>query len=192
MKKDFFASKKVKSPAFVALAAGQHLVRIARYAIVDSLTNYDGSEKENDKPWDVPTPQLAVTIVAAEEGKSGAITHRLNGLGFKRFDELTEKEQKSGKFQDLEGYACIENEDGLIERVEDPVRTEACDNILMQFMASINAKQDAEVLEELDRAIIEQTAFQVTVTVEDFDGKSQSRAGSFKKAAVAVDLDSDF
>lgn len=177
---NFFKSFKTEKPAFQSLTEGSHLVRISRVELITSFQKYDGSPKEKLPEWQNATPQLAVTVIAAEDGKSGAMTHRFNGCGFIKYDDLTTKQVKSGKFEEINGYACYVDKDNDTIRLESEEKTIACQNILNQFAAALQIKEGSDLMEALAVVIAEQTTFRADVTKEDYEGKDQYRLAKFK------------
>ena len=185
--KDYFSDFKVEKPEFQLLAEGEQLVRVIRRAVLNSFQQYSGQPKDELPEWQNATPQLVITVVAAEEGKNGGLTHRFNGCGYRKYDELSEKEMKSDKYENVEGYACYKDKDGDLVRETDKDRTKACSNILNQFAASLQIKEGEELMTGVDQAILDKTLFRVTVTNEVYDNKDQFRLSRFRAmAAVAV------
>ena len=189
-KLSYFKSKKVAKPKFMQLTEGKHIVRFTRVEEVGSFHNYDGSLKTDLPEWDNETPQLAVTMVAAEDGKSGGITHRFNGCGFLKYEDLSEKQLKTGKYVDIQGYACYEHKEGdqtFTMREESSENIEACDNILDQFSAAMGFEEDSDFYESLESAIAEQKTVEITVVSKVWDGKDQLKVERFKSASKVKD-----
>jgi hypothetical protein len=187
---DFFKSFKVSKPEFALLAEGEHIVRLLRIEPLNSFQQYNGQPKDELPEWANATPQLAATVVAAEEGKNGGLTHRFNGCGYRKYDELSEKEIKSGKYENIEGYACHKDADGDIVREEDPDRTQSCANIINQFAAAMRIEEGEELMPALEKAIQDQVLFRVTVINDPYDGKDQLRLTRYRSvSAVAVEDD---
>lgn len=185
---DYFNDFKVEKPEFQLLPEGEQLVRVIRRTVLNSFQQYSGQPKEDLPEWQNATPQLAITVVAAEEGKNGGLTHRFNGCGYRKYDELSEKEMKSDKYENVEGYACYKDKDSDLVRETDKDRTKSCSNILNQFAASLRIKEGDSLMEGIDNAILNKTPFRVTVTNELYNGKDQFRLNRYRAAAaVAVD-----
>ena len=144
---DFFLSKKVEKPQFNLLTAGEHIVRLIRYEETDSFSQFNGEAKSKVTAWKEATPQLAITVVAAEKGKSGGLTHRFNGLGYVKMKDLNDEQRESGMYEDEGGYACTLNEDGILVREISPEATKACNNILNQFAGPQAATADTMALD---------------------------------------------
>lgn len=183
---DFFLSKKVERPQFNLLAAGEHLVRVIRAEETDSFSQFNGEAKAILPAWKDACPQLAVTYVAAEQGKSGGITHRFNGLSYVKWNQLSDAQKESGEYEEHGGYACTINEDGLLVREVSPEGVKACDNILNQFASAIKAKEGENLGDAIQRAIAEQTVLRITVVNDEYEGKEQLRVQRFKAVAAAV------
>lgn len=185
---DYFNDFKVEKPEFQLLPEGEQLVRVIRRTVLNSFQQYSGQPKEDLPEWQNATPQLAITVVAAEEGKNGGLTHRFNGCGYRKYDELSEKEMKSDKYENVEGYACYKDKDSDLVRETDKDRTKSCSNILNQFAASLHIKEGDSLMEGIDNAILNKTPFRVTVTNELYNGRDQFRLNRYRAAAaVAVD-----
>ena len=189
---DFFKKFKVSRPEFALLPVGEQIVRLLRTEEMNSFQQYNGTPKDELPEWQNATPQLAVTVVAAEEGKNGGLTHRFNGCGYVKHDELSDKEIKSGNYVNVDGYACYKDDDKDLVRKESDERTQACANIMNQFAAALQVEEETDLLEGLNQAITEQTPFRVTVTNDPYDGKDQLRLSRFRsiaKVAVGDDFD---
>jgi len=138
-----FKSSKV---AFNQLVAGIYsMLTLVRVVITDSHSNFDGTEKETLPEWKDKTPQLAVTVTHPDP-KMGGCTHRLNLMGYVRFDDLSKEKRESGKWADVKGYA-VNIADG--KRREDDERTAQCESILNQFFNSVSTKNEEGNLEVL-------------------------------------------
>lgn len=125
-------------PEFVQLPAGWHRIKLANVIESDSFTQYNGTPKEKTYGWTDPCPQLIMTMVSAVKGIIGGITHRFNLLAYLKFDKLTEKQVASGKFHDINGYACVYNKkDDTYTRIIDDKGVQACDNILNQALYAL-------------------------------------------------------
>lgn len=171
-----------KAPEFQKLDEGDHTVRLASYKATDSFHNYDGTLKENLPEYKNSTEQLAITVVAV--GGRGGLTHRLNLDGYLRMSELSDKEIKSGKFVDIDGYACAKDpKSGDIIRLTDETRTKTCEGIMDQFFAAIGLPVGSGI-DELDQAIANKNEFVVKVTKEEYDGKDQYRIAGFRKVGA--------
>jgi hypothetical protein len=184
---DFFAGFKVSKPEFNLLSVGEAIVRMIRAEEVTSFQRFNGDEKVKLPAWKDATPQLAITVVAAEEGKSGGLTHRFNGRGYVKMSELSADQRKSGNYEDHEGYACSLNDDGLLVREISEQHTKECANIINQFANSLGIKEGQKLGKALSTAIADQTKFAVTVVNKPYEGKDQLRLERFKSlSAVTV------
>ena len=183
---DFFKSMQVERPEFNLLPVGEHIVRLIRFEETTSFSQFNGEAKKKDFGWADPTPQLAITVVAAEEGKSGGMTHRLNGQGYLKYNELSDEQKASGEYEEIGGYACTANEDGVIVRILSPEHTKQCRNILNQFAASLGAKEGENLGDVLTSAIANQTKFKVTVVNDEYEGREQLRLSRFKAVANVI------
>jgi hypothetical protein len=195
--KDFFAQMTVVPNEFQNLPEGENNVRMVRYQITDSKKNYDGSDKDKTTPWADVTPQIAITVVSATKGISGGLTHRFNGLGFTKFEELTPLQLEKGrvlsnkkvaKYENHEGYACYKNEQGQLVREVSAKHSESCKNILNQFASSLQIPEGTPLLDGLDAAVENGVEFKITVKEEMYEGKTQYRLTSPRaiKSAVAA------
>lgn len=177
-------SYQSKAPEFQKLEKGDHDVRLVSYKTIDSFHNYDGTLKPNLPAYTNPTEQLVITVVSAN-GKGG-LTHRLNMDGYVRFSELTEKEVKSGKFVEIDSYACAKDpKTGDLVRITDEARTKTCEGILDQMFAAMQIPVGSG-LDALDEAIQNKVVFNINVTSEKYEDKDQLRIGSFRKAKTSA------
>jgi len=199
----FLKSRKVGEVQFKKLDVGTAVVRLLNAEETNSFQQYNGTAKEAEKPWSDATPQVAITVVSAEAGKSGGLTHRFNLLGYVRHDELSDeqKTQKNAKtkelvFENLEGYACTMNSDGEMVRIVDDAKSTTCDNILNQFAHAIGMSKDDEFVDADGKlfadAIANQTKFQVTVVNKAYQDKEQLRLGSFKAYKEVAPVNAGF
>ena len=188
---DFFKDFKVSKPEFNLLPAGEHVVRMIRAEEVTSFQQFSGDEKINLPAWKDATPQLAITVVAAEEGKSGGLTHRFNGRGYTKMNELSKEQRDSGEYEDHEGYACSLNEDNMLVREVSEQHTKECANIINQFANALGIKEGTKLGKALTNAIANQTKFRVTVVNKPYQGKDQLRLERFK-AVTAETVKADF
>lgn len=188
---DFFKDFKVSKPEFNLLPVGEHVVKMIRAEGVTSFQQFSGDEKDELPEWKDATPQLAITVVTAEEGKSGGLTHRFNGRGYTKMDELTAEQVASGKYEDKKGYACSLNDDDLLVREVSEKHTKECANIINQFAAAIGANEKEKLGVALTRALAEGTQFRVTVINKPYAGKDQLRLSRFKVMSAAT-VDADF
>ena len=185
-KGDFFSNFKVSKPEFNLLPAGEHVVRIVRSESTTSFNQFDGTEKSDLPAWNDPTPQLAITVVAAEEGKSGGMTHRLNGRGYVKMSELTAEQLASGDFQDENGYACTINNENLLVRVVSEKHTQECANILNQFANALGIKEGSKLDKGIEDAKDKGTKFVINIVNKPYGGKDQLRIEKFKMYAAPV------
>lgn len=190
---DYFSSHVVAKPEFQLLPQGIAEVRLLRFEVLDSFTQFNGTVKDDDKlpEWIDPTVQLAITVVSAEKGKSGGLTHRFNGGAFAKYDQLSDEQRDSGNYENLGGYACKLNKQGKYERIPDPEKTKSCDNIMNQFANALRIPEGTLLLDGLAEARDDQRVFQVTVTNDEYKGKDQYRLSKFK-AVTPVAVNEDF
>lgn len=182
-------SYKSKAPEFQKLPAGDHTVRLVSYKATDSFHNYDGTIKENLPEYKNATEQLVITVVSTE-GKGG-ITHRLNLDGYLRYSQLTKKEVESGKFIEIDDFACAKDpKTGIVVRLSDEARSKTCEGILDQFMGALQMPVGSAI-EDLDIAIANKVEFVVKVTKDEYKDKDQYRIGGFRKKAVSVPAGGD-
>lgn len=180
-----FGEFKSSKPAFQALPAGEQTVALVAVQEVDSLHNPDGTEKaeEKRKGWADATPQVLITVIGITN--KGGMSHRLNGLGYKRFDELTDKQLSSGKYINVEGYACIKDAKQNIVRIKDDARTEQCKSILNEVFNALQIPEGSG-MEALAEAAAERRQMQVNVAADEYDGKTNFKLKKFRKPAVAA------
>lgn len=183
------SSYKSSVPSFQQLPEGTHTVRLVSYKETNSSLNYDGTPKASQPEYVDTTEQLAITVVSVD-GK-GSMTHRLNAMGYLKYEKLTDKEIKSGKFSNIRGYACAKNKNGQLERIVDETNTAACDNIIDQFMNAVGMGEGSSIDDLRDEAIAKQTPFNIVVVNDEYDGKDQYRIKSFKKVSVEEAVETD-
>jgi hypothetical protein len=181
--RDFFNSFTVEKPEFQLLGTGEHELRITRVEFVNSFEKYNHQPKDKEFEWKDAVPQMAVTVVAAEKGKSGGLTHRFNGLGYMKWDdpEITDKMRKTAL--NKSGYYCITDEEGDIVRVPSEKRSQQCKNIMNQFALALGIKEGDNLIEGINDAIANQKTFRATVINDPYMGKDQLKLAGFKASA---------
>ena len=181
-----FGGFKSEKPSFTQLPEGKLSLKLVAVILLNSFLNHDGTEKPADKRkgWADSTPQLAITVISADPAIKGGMTHRLNGLGYKTYDMLTKKQLESGKFQNIEGYACITDKDGNIVRVVDEAKTEQCKNILNELFSALGLPEGSGV-EELKAAAGVQAEFVATVVKDVYQDKENYKLTKYRKVRVA-------
>lgn len=175
---DSFKRGEVKRD-YQLLDNGQHVVSITEIEMSDDrhVGARDGREKAADKlpPWKDVLRQLIVQFVQKDEnGKIiGTIRHRYNERGFVRFDELPE-DQREGHFAaGEEGYA-VNEKTGM--RIEDPVRTAQCENILNELLAAARVPVGGHFTDAIGKTL------KITVYRENYNGKEVPKV----KAPTAI------
>lgn len=121
-----------KSSADV-LRPGEHAVRLMWAKSTNSFTDHKGANAEKDREWADPTPQILVQFGSDK----GVFMHRFNMRGYRSFDDMNEKEIEKHSIVNSGGYACKVDKDGDSLRVKDATKTEACSNIINDFLFKI-------------------------------------------------------
>jgi len=174
-----------KLPEFQKLPEGDNEVRLVSYKPTDSFHNFDGTLKDPLPEYVNATEQLIITVVGTDP-KKGGLTHRLNLDGYLRYSELTDKEIQSGKFEDVDGYACARDPKSKeLVRLTDEGRTKTCLGIIDQMFAAMQIPV-GKGIEALDGIITEHRPFIVKVTRGQYNDRDQYRIGAFKKAVVVL------
>lgn len=179
-----------KLPEFQKLPEGDNEVRLVSYKPTDSFHNFDGTLKDPLPEYANATEQLIITVVGTDP-KKGGLTHRLNLDGYLRYAELTDKELQSGKFEDVDGYACARDPKSKeLVRLTDEARTKTCLGIIDQMFAAMQIPVGSGI-EALDDVIAEKRSFVVKVTKGEYNDRDQYRIGAFKKVASVIKTTSD-
>lgn len=186
---NFFNNFKSSAPDYKNLGeVKDHPVRLVRAELTDSRTNFDGTEKENLPDYADATEQLACVFIS-EEGQ-GSIVHRYNGAGYVKFAELSEKQKQSGKFTEIDGYACIKKGQDFV-RIEDEEKTKACANIMSQMFDAFGLEAGSG-MEDLNTVIEERRVALITVSKEIWNEKEQYRVARLRKARKVMAQDEQF
>ena len=168
-----------RQPMSQLLKEGTHIVALRAYTECTSFDVLKNMQviglKEELPAWCNPIPVLAIQVA----GKDGVLTHRIHLEGERRTSELSDIELKSGKYEDVEGFACIRTKKGL-ERVKDESRTASCENILNSLLWALCQEEGISAQDILDNAIANKTMFEVTVVKEPWDTGDQFRISRFK------------
>lgn len=185
-----FGNFKSEKPSFTQLPEGKLSLKLVAVILLNSFLNHDGTEKPADKRkgWADPTPQLAITVISNDPLIKGGMTHRLNGLGYKTYDSLTKKQLESGKFQNIEGYACQVDKDKNIVRIVDEAKTEQCKNILNELFGALGLEEGSGVTELVAAAKV-QTPFVATVVKDIYNEKENYKLTKYRKMRVAISED---
>lgn len=153
------------------LDAGRHIVTIMSIVAAEAVPSH--------KQWSDPTPQAKVVF----KNENGMFTEWLNLSAYKRFSELSKKDQESGKyiartdpdFPSDKPYAVIKKT-GV--RVVDNDRTETAHGIIAQMIGACGFEKGTEV--EPDQLI----GKTLGIVVKD-NGNGKLRARSFYRADAA-------
>ena len=180
-----FVSEKPKANL---LAIGKHLVKIIRVVLIDSFMNMDGSAKEDQK-WSVQTPQIGVSF---QDDKGAVISMRLNGLGYMHSDDYDPEEMKEQGLIDVDGYACKELDDGKYERIVSEANTEACKNIMNQFLYACGVPEGTTLPDFIKTALEGEVELEIEVVANDYNPDKPSpevKSYSRKKETAEPTLD---
>lgn len=182
----FFATFVPEKIQVVTMGVGTHNVVVKQIVeVTDHDANLSGAKKEDYRFSNVHD-QLAVTFVRAD-GKPGIITHRINTMGWVRYDELSPKEQKACTKDPEKGYAIVKKTGA---RIEDPERTAKCANILNQFLNKLT-KNGVPVIDALieagglDADLIVGAECSITVEEKIYDGKASNRVTKIGKVTAS-------
>ena len=184
---------KVSENSVEILGAGEHeVVLIGIQELNDRMSDWNGTPKtENLPPWSDLTAQVGLKVA----GKNGVKAVRLSLQGYLKFEDLSDKQKKSGKYTPLnshnnvgaEAYACIENEDGEFERVESDNATAECMNIISRVAHAGGFDSETDILTALTEMVEEKIKFTVVVKEKTFAGKARTEITSFKKLSKQLE-----
>lgn len=175
------ASYESKQPSSQLLKPGEHDVVILGYTECtsnDELKALKVVGPKADLPsWINPVDCLAIWV----GNKTGSMTARQYLGGFQRYSELSDKQLKSGNYEDVEGFACEITKKGLV-RVEDPERTAVCFSIIDRLIWALGYPEGTNALVALDQAVANKTPMHVTIVAEPWeDGDDQLRIKKFTR-----------
>lgn len=167
------------------LEAGNHEVTIAEWKIMHSRIKWDGSEKTNLPPFVDPTAQLGI-MFRDSEGNVG--WHRFNVWGYKRWEDLSDVQQKSGDFEKVtfgaQVYACKQTAKGLV-RQKDTKRTNGAQSFIDQFMSACGHTGET-VGDALPVIMDNKEAFIVNLEDDEYDGDVSVKVAGFNKVKELV------
>lgn len=170
------------------LGTGEHVVSAVEWKVTHSRINWDGSEKDDLPAFVDPTPQLGLML----HNDEGVAWYRANMLGYKRWPELTEEQQKSDEYEKVifgsTAYAC-KRVKGQLVRIKDKKRTEDALSIVDQIMSAFGMTGH-KIGDAMDTVVGEGTKIRITISVEDYDGKPQIRVKNFAKVKEEELVDS--
>jgi hypothetical protein len=175
------ASYESKQPSSQLLKQGEHDVKLLGYTECTSFDEIKSlkviGQKADLPSWINPVDVLAIWVGNA----TGSMTYRLHLEGCLRYSELSDKQLKSGQYQDEEGFACEITKKGLV-RIEDPERTAVCESILDRFIWALGYPEGTNALEALDQAMASKSLFHINVVAEPWeDGDDQLRIKKFTR-----------
>ena len=130
-------NNKSRKSAINTLNEGTHDVRIINMVETDDQHRTFDGDAVSKEEWIDPCPQVASVF----GNKDGVYTHRFNCKGYKRFDELSAKDQKLCYAAGDEGYAVIAKTSC---RIEDPDRTDKCFRFLDDMCARTGLPEGSE------------------------------------------------
>jgi len=181
-----FGAFKSEKPKVNLLAVGKHIVSLVKVFMINSFMNMNGSMKD-DQPWDEPTDQLGITFV---NEKGEIISHRFNGEGFLHTDSVDPDEMIALGLVDLNGYACKDLGNGKYQRVTSEENSEACKNILNQFLWACGLEEGSTIQDLIDKK--DDLSLEIEVIETEWDGKTRKEIKSFRQTteeAVQAELD---
>ena len=119
------------------LGEGTHDVRIINIVETDDQHRFFDGDADEIKEWKDPCPQIGTVF----GNKDGVFTHRFTCKGYKRFDELSAKDQKLCDAAGDEGYAVLKKTSC---RIEDAERTDKCFRFLDDMCARTGLPEGSE------------------------------------------------
>ena len=175
------ASYESKQPSSQLLKQGEHDVKLLGYTECTSFDEIKSlkvvGQKSELPAWINPVEVLAIWVGNA----TGSMTYRLHLEGFLRYSELSDRQLKSGEFQDEEGFACKITKKGLV-REEDTERTAVCDSILDKLIWALGYPIKTNALVALEGAMASKKEFHINVVAEPWeDGDDQLRIKKFTR-----------
>lgn len=184
-----------KEPKSTLLPEGEHVVRLLSYLETDSMSSIKNGKPAGAKnrtwEWINAVPQ--VFILCGND--KGVAPYRLTMQGVTRYTELSDKQISSGKYVDIEGYACEKTKDGLVRLVDDE-RTDICERIFDHLLWSLGAPAGTPADQVLDTAITSKIEFKIKVvhdpwTNDSGDDVEQLRITRFERITSSGNSDVD-
>lgn len=133
--------------------------------------------KDKQFEWLTPTPQICLLIV----GENGSLVHRMSEEGYVAWTDLTPEEQASGKYVEVQGYACKQTKKGL-DRIVSPTKTATCANMISKFLFAVNG-QAGDV--DIDACIATKKQFIAVVARDQYQGEEHLIVSEFKPLVKA-------
>lgn len=167
------------------LGTGKHTVSIIDWKVLHSRIKWNGEEKETLPDFVDPGPQLGLML----GNDNGVVFYRGNLFGYDQWDDLTEEQKASGKFEKVpfgdRVYACTTNTQGNMIRRKNKKRTADAESYIDQLMSSINCT-GKDVAGSLDGAVENKAELVIEVKVEEYNGKPQHKVLNFNRASSAA------
>ena len=143
-------NRKTEKVSSKVLEAGEHKVKvISMTETTDQRADINSAIDEAKEGWKDATPQIA--IVFGSTSGAGVFTHRYNLKGFKRFSEMSEKEQKLCNVAGDAEYA-VSKKTGM--RIEDAARTAKAWESVDRLAANAGLPVGTELQEAIGREVI--------------------------------------
>lgn len=184
-----YFKQETAEPEFKDLTPGEYQVTIQGLKVLDSrIKDWKGTKKTNLPKYVDFTPQIGVRLVSVNG--EGSIVHRFSLLAFLKWDNLSQEEQESGKYEPVNGYACIEAEDGELERVPSEAGMSGVNNIQAQVAHALGLTGQQFAV-ALDTAMQEKTVFGIRVEPHEYEGKIYPRVAGFFPIRAEVEAEAD-
>lgn len=181
---------KSKQPASELLKEGRHRVHLVSAFEADSFSKIKGGKvvgkKDNLPEWCNAIAVICILVANI----AGSLFYRLHQSGCLRYSELNDAQLQSGKYVDVEGFACIKTANGL-ERVEDPDRTAVCERIIGHFIWALGQEEGIDGQTAVDRAIANKTEFDIDVVKEPWTDEESGEVNDQYRIARFVRISPD-
>jgi len=172
------------------LGTGEHIVSVVEWMPTHSRVKWDGSEKDNLPGFADATPQLGLMF----QNEDGVAWYRANMRGFKRWEELTEEQQADDLYEKVvlgsTAYAC-KTVKGQLVRVADKKRTADALSIVDQIMSAVGMTGE-KIGDAMDTVVAEEIKLRISISIEDYDGKPQTRIKGFARVKEEELVDNEF
>lgn len=186
--KAYFKQETVE-PEFKDLDFGEYQVTIQGLKVLDSrIKDWKGTKKTNLPKYVDFTPQIGTRLVSTEG--EGSIVHRFNLLAFDKWDDLSAEEQESGKFEPVNGYACVADDDGELIRTPSEKGMRGVVNIQAQVAHALGMTGET-FAEALDKAMQQKTVFGIRVEPHEYDGRVYPRVAGFFPVKAQVEVEEE-
>ena len=175
-----------EAPDFKNLQEGDHVCKFTHLQMVNSRENTNGTLKANQPAYVDSFPQIFFRALSVD-GK-GSVVGRINLGAFGKYEDLTDAEKESGKFENHKGYACHLDKDKNLVRIPSAKGLEGVKSINNSIAHAIG-QTGQDIAVALDNVMEAGDTFGIKVVIEEYDGKEHANVEQWFPASAQVNIE---